>query len=114
LRELPPIVDILAVVPGIELVVIDGYVWLAKDRPGLGAHLYERLDRRIPVVGVAKRPFKDNDCALPVSRGGSTRPLFVTSVGIPVSVAAEGVARMHGDHRVPTILKRVDRLARDS
>jgi deoxyribonuclease V len=49
-----------------------------------------------------------------VMRGGSTRPLCVTAVGIDAGLAAAGVARMAGHHRTPTILKRVDRLARDS
>ena len=91
----------------LELVVIDGYVWLAKDQPGLGAHLYERFGGRYPVAGVANGAFRNNDCAIAVTRGGSTRPLYVTAAGIDAGVVAEGVARMAGPHRMPTILKRV-------
>jgi deoxyribonuclease V len=114
LREMPWLVSILRTVDNIELAVIDGYVWLAKDRPGLGAHLYERLLKRYPVAGVAKGVFRDNDSAIPVVRGGSSRPLYVTAVGADPEVVAAGVARMHGRHRMPTILKLVDRLSRDS
>lgn len=94
-------------------VIIDGYVWLGAGRPGLGAHLYEALGRRIAVVGVAKRRFHGAGDAVPVLRGTSQVPLFVTAVGIDLVTAAEGVRRMHGAHRIPTLLKRVDRLSRD-
>ena len=112
LREMPWIIRILESLTDVDLVVIDGYVWLAKDKPGLGARLFESLAGRCPVVGVAKGAFHNNDCAIPVMRGESTRPLYVTAAGIDADVAAEGVARMAGLHRMPVILKRVDRLTR--
>lgn len=94
-------------------VIIDGYVWLGAGRSGLGAHLYDALGQRIAVVGVAKRRFHGAGDAVPVLRGTSQVPLFVTAVGIDLAEAAEGVRRMHGAHRIPTLLKRVDRLSRD-
>jgi deoxyribonuclease V len=113
-RELPHLLKVLAAVPEpLEAVVIDGYVWLGEARPGLGAHLYEALGRRLPVVGVAKTAFHAH-VAVPVLRGESRRPLFVTAVGMEVSAAAEHVRRMHGASRIPTLLGRVDRLCRDS
>jgi deoxyribonuclease V len=114
LREMPWVIGVLERIADVQLVLIDGYVWLAKDRPGLGVHIYESLGRRCPVAGIAKGAFRNNDCAIPVVRGGSTRPLYVTAVGIDVDAVAAGIARMAGQHRIPTILKRVDRLARDS
>ena len=68
----------------------------------------------VSVIGVAKTSFHDNDAAIEVARGASARPLYVTAEGIDVTRAADDVRRMHGAHRIPTILKRVDRLARDS
>ncbi|MFY0538676.1 hypothetical protein [Nannocystis pusilla] len=38
--------------------MIDGHVWLGPDRPGLGVHLHRALGEAIPVVGVAKNPFR--------------------------------------------------------
>ncbi|TWT68830.1 endonuclease V [Crateriforma conspicua] len=94
-------------------VVVDGYVWLdGNGRPGLGAHLYETLDRKIPVIGVAKNPFKDTDHATELRRGTSDRPLYVTAVGIPIAQAVLNIGEMHGPHRLPAILKRVDQLSR--
>ena len=43
----------------IELVVIDGYVWLAPGHRGLGAHLHAVIER--PVVGVAKTAYLSAD-----------------------------------------------------
>ena len=114
-RELPCLLALLARVgEPIDLVVIDGYVWLADEsRPGLGGHLYEALGRTTPVIGVAKTCFRSATLAVPVHRGEEAkRPLFVTAAGIGVEEAARHVADMHGVHRVPTLLKRVDSACR--
>jgi deoxyribonuclease V len=114
-RELPHLLKVLAAVPEpLEVLVIDGYVWLGEERPGLGAHLYEALGRRLPVIGVAKTAFHSSGLAVPVLRGQSQRPLFITAVGLEARVAAEHVRRMHGASRIPTLLGRVDRLCREA
>jgi hypothetical protein len=95
----------------VEAVVIDGHVWLRDGQPGLGARLHEALGARIAVIGVAKAAFAGGS-AVPVLRGGSSRPLFVTATGMNAHGAAELVRGMHGPHRLPTLLKRADRLAR--
>jgi deoxyribonuclease V len=107
-RELP---CLLAVLDGLDadLVVIDGYVDLAPGRPGLGRHLHEATG--LPVIGVAKTTFHEAVC-VPVVRGGSARPLLVTSVGMPVEAAAAYVRGMSGENRVPTLLLKVDQLSR--
>jgi deoxyribonuclease V len=113
LRELPCLLAVLQVLPPVELVVIDGYVWLERGkRPGLGAHLYTALDQKIPVVGVAKTRFRGADLVCEIRRGTSSRPLFVTAAGMPAELAAEHVRSMHGKHRIPTLLARVDQLCR--
>lgn len=112
-RELPCLLAVLARAPEVEVVVIDGYVWLDESMtPGLGAHLYEALGKKVPVVGVAKTAFKGSPMAEKVLRPSSAKPLFVTSVGLPASEAAAHVRAMHGDARIPTLLRRVDDLAR--
>ena len=88
--------------------VIDGYVSLGGGRPGLGAHLH--AESNLAVVGIAKSRFLGSD-AIEVFRG-SKRALYVTAVGVPAAEAAEAVARMHGSHRLPTLVKRADSLAR--
>jgi deoxyribonuclease V len=115
-RELPCLLAVLRrVSEPLELVVVDGFVWLGDEsQPGLGAHLYEALGRRIPVVGVAKTRFAGAQLAVEVVRGvGASRPLFVTAAGMDVEMAARSVQRMHGPYRIPTLLRQVDRLCRE-
>ena len=110
-RELPCLLAVLdQVAIHLDGVVIDGYVWLAQGTvPGLGAHLYEALRANSAVIGVAKTSYRDDRCSLPVLRGGSRRPLFVTAAGLAPEAAAEALRAMHGDGRIPTLLRRVDR-----
>ncbi|BCO35750.1 endonuclease V [Mycobacterium heckeshornense] len=114
-RELPFLLDAVALVEQrhlVETVIVDGHVWLRDGEPGLGARLYEALGARKAVVGVAKAAFARGN-AIPVRRGGSGRPLFVTAAGMNPHQAAQLVRRMHGPHRLPTLLKRADDLARE-
>jgi deoxyribonuclease V len=115
-RELPPILELLgASAEQPDAVVVDGYVWLdSAGAPGLGAHLHHALGGRVAIVGVAKTAFKGSPHARRVLRGQSASPLFVTAAGLDVAAAAALVASMHGPHRLPTLLKRVDRLCRDA
>jgi deoxyribonuclease V len=115
-RELPCLLAVLAQVDLSEVscVVVDGYVTLgAEQRPGLGQHLYEALGSRVPVVGLAKTRFLGvAPLVMPVLRGQSQNPLYVTSVGLPVGEAARLVAGMHGEYRFPTLLKLLDDLTK--
>lgn len=112
-RELPGILALIRKFSEMpSVIVVDGYVWLAEDRPGLGARLWEALGRTAAVIGVAKSHFRGAP-AVEVCRGRSRRPLFVTSAGLAVEEeAARLIASMHGAHRIPTLLRRVDGLAR--
>jgi deoxyribonuclease V len=113
-RELPSLLSILKRLPTRpEIVVIDGYVWLDEEgRMGLGAHLFEALGKTIPIIGVAKTRFATATNAIEVLRGTSARPLYVTAAGIGQVEAADSIRRMHGDNRIPTLLKRADQLSR--
>ena len=112
LRELPPLLAVIARLPSAPaIVVIDGYVTLGPKRPGLGEHLRRALPD-IAVVGVAKTPFAGATHAVSLLRGTSKKPLFITAAGMTVQDATKAVASMHGPHRIPTILRRVDALTR--
>ena len=102
-RELPCVLDALAHEPRTALIVVDGYVDLGSERPGLGRHVHAACG--LPVVGVAKSRFHAAP-GIEVCRGGSARPLFVTAVGVDVARAAAYVAAMHGPFRVPTHIPR--------
>ena len=91
---------------------MDGYVYLDdNNKSGLGHYLYESLNQKIPIIGVAKTAFHGNhssDVVCEVARGKSTKPLYVTSVGIPVKTASEYIKQMHGEYRFPTLLGLLD------
>jgi deoxyribonuclease V len=114
-RELPCLLAVLETLdPQPEVIIIDGYVWLGDEGdPGLGAHLHRAIQGKGAVVGVAKTRFLKARVVEEIYRGASRSPLYVTSVGMDLSEAARQVRRMHGPHRIPTLLKRVDRLCRD-
>lgn len=110
-RELPCILtlyDTIEEKPG--EIIIDGYVMLG-DRPGLGRYLFEALGGDISVIGVAKTRYGDAP-GIEILRGDSARPLYVTAAGIDPRAASEKIRTMHGPHRLPALLKRVDFLAR--
>jgi deoxyribonuclease V len=109
-RELPPLRAVLEGLSGLGLLVIDGYADLDPGgRPGLGAHAHREF--AVPVIGVAKSAFRTATHAIPVRRGTSARPLFVTAAGMPPADAAELVLLMAGRFRVPDALRRADELA---
>jgi deoxyribonuclease V len=115
-RELPCLMQVLSKLEARpSLVIVDGYVHLdASGRLGLGGHLFDALHREVPVVGVAKTAFRGATSALPVVRGAGAKPLWVSAAGLDVAAAAQHVANMHGPHRLPTLLREVDHLARNS
>ena len=114
-RELPCLLSVLEQFPARpDTVVVDGYVWLDdQDWKGLGAHLFDVLGESVPIIGVAKTHFATANNAIEVFRGESERPLFVTAAGMDQGgAAADCMQRMHGENRISTLLKQVDRLSR--
>ena len=94
-RELPcilPLVHQAARMYEIDTIVIDGFVDLDEGRPGFGRHLFVALEEKVTVVGVAKSAF-DGALPLPVVRGRSSKPLWVTSTS-NVHDAARHIASM--------------------
>jgi deoxyribonuclease V len=115
LRELPCVRAALgALGQPPEIVIVDGYVWLGEGVPGLGARLFDELRQVVPVIGVAKKPFRGCTLAIAILRGQSGAPLFVTAAGVDAAAAAGWVRGMHGPHRIPTLLKRADMLCREA
>lgn len=116
-RELPCILALLRTIDlsDIEAIVIDGFVFLDDSgKPGLGAHLYNALDKKIPVIGVAKTSFASlHQSKRKILRGNSLRPLYITSIGMDPDEAADRIRTMNGSHRTPTLLKRLDALTRE-
>ena len=114
LRELPPLLAVIKnIVQHIDTYVIDGYCHLSPDMaPRLGAHLKESVAPAATIIGVAKNRYRDSGHAFELLRGQSKRALFITAIGIDYKSAAQHVASMAGDSRIPTLLHAVDRLSR--
>lgn len=116
-RELPCILSLLQKMDldNIEAIIVDGFVYLDDDKKyGLGGYLYEKLDKKIPIIGVAKTNFasieKDKKSML---RGDSQKPLYITAIGIELEDAFKKVESMAGEFRIPTLLKELDRLTKE-
>ena len=116
-RELPCILSLLnkTDINNVEAIIVDGFVYLDdENKLGLGAYLYEKLDKRIPIIGVAKTNFatieKNKKTLL---RGKSKKPLFITAIGIELEDAVQKIERMDGEYRIPTLLKELDRLTKE-
>ncbi|NIF05997.1 endonuclease V [Chryseobacterium sp. Tr-659] len=116
-RELPCILSLLKkiVLQEGDIIIVDGYVTLDNDgKIGLGGYLYNALDKKYPVVGIAKNEFTTPDSRRRnVLRGESKTPLFVTAVGIEVDDVKTHVEQMNGAFRMPALLKKLDQLSRE-
>ncbi|MNJ91961.1 Endonuclease V [compost metagenome] len=116
-RELPCILSLYEKLPAesVEAIIVDGFVYLDDEqKPGLGKYLYEQLEQKIPVIGVAKTNFATIERnKRPVFRGQSERPLYVTAVGIDLEDTAAKVKSMSGNYRIPDLLKQLDQLTKE-
>jgi len=115
-RELPCIVELLQEVElsEISIIIVDGYVYVDNNsKYGLGAHLYATLNGMVPVIGVAKTSYYNNEnMVLPIFRGVSSKPLFVSAIGIDINEAAQRVKSLSGINRIPDILKQLDQITK--
>jgi deoxyribonuclease V len=108
-RELPCLLKLLKehhLSPA--FIIIDGFVNLGINKKGLGMHLFEALNETTPIIGVAKNAFKGIAENNKIFRGNSTKPLYITSVGIGLEKAKYLMMSMHGKYRIPHLIKRAD------
>jgi len=115
-RELPCILSLVSKIniKHGDIIIIDGYVTLDNEvKLGLGGYLYEALENKFAVIGIAKNEFASPDSKRrTVYRGESKTPLFLTSMGVDVEQIKPEVEQMHGSYRIPTLLKKLDQLTR--
>jgi len=113
-RELPCLLSVLQEANHhFDTIIIDGYTHLLPAiGKGLGARLAESLPYSAVIIGVAKNPLQIADRFVPVLRGRSKKPLYVSAIGCSAAAAARLIASMHGPHRIPTLLQIVDRYGR--
>ncbi len=116
-RELPCILKLMRQISlkNINFIIVDGYVLLdGNGKLGLGGYLYQTLENKTPVIGVAKNKFNSKSmAALAIFRGKSQKPLYISAIGISVKKAAKMIKEMHGNYRIPTLLKLLDQKTRN-
>jgi len=115
-RELPCLMDIINKIDlnSLEAIIVDGHVYIDNElNLGLGGKLWESLQQKVPVIGVAKTSFfRNKNTVIEVNRGKSDKPLYVSSIGMDVSLAACKVKEMAGGFRIPSLLKELDVLTK--
>lgn len=112
-RELPCILKTLEIIKeNIDLIITDSFVFTGENKKGLGAHLYDSLDNKIPIIGVAKTFFLNAANYAEVYRGDSNKPLYVSSIGIDLDYSADFIKNLKGKFRMPDVLTEVDKLSR--
>ena len=117
-RELPCILNALeeTTLEAIEFIIVDGHIYVDNDgKYGLGGHLYEALDKKFPIIGVAKTSFQSNkETVVEILRGESKNPLYVSAIGLEKEVAASQIQNMYGAYRLPHLLKLMDQITKEA
>ncbi len=115
-RELPCLLPVINQVDKdiIEAIITDSYVYIDNNKNfGLGGYLWKVLDEKIAVIGVGKTAFHTNrQTVMEVFRGVSKNPLYVSAIGIDNNEAAQLVKNMHGEYRMPSLLKTLDQITK--
>lgn len=115
-RELSCILELLKQInlKDMSQIIVDGFVYLDDThRPGLGKYLFDALEEKIPIIGVAKNPFSTvKSIVQEITRGESKKPLYISSIGISLNEASQCIQNMHGNFRIPTLLKLLDQETR--
>lgn len=116
-RELPCLLNVIKQInlQNIEAIIIDGYVYVDNDFTfGLGGILWEKLNKQVPVIGVAKTSFfKNKETVIELFRGESNKPLYISAIGTELKTAAELIKNMKGDFRMPSLLKQLDTITKE-
>lgn len=113
-RELPCILKVLEKVKeDIDIIIIDGFIWAGEDKRGLGGHLFESINNKPPIIGVAKSHLNESTAYMEIFRGKSSNPLYISAIGMDLNYSAVLIKNLKGDFRIPYTLKRVDKLSRE-
>lgn len=124
LRALPCILQLLrehALPTAPELILLHGSVYLdaLEETPGLGQHLFQALGGKVAIVGLASKsalpglPAQFELYREDKEDEEEAKPLIITCAGIDLGAAKARVRGMHGKRRMPTLMKRVARLAKN-
>ena len=113
-RELPCIMSLIEDIDmsDVSCLITDSYVEFSEEHLGLGKHLYNALDKKYPVIGIAKNKYKEENISIECYRGNSSKPLYITAIDVSNQEACNIVQKMDGKYRLPEMVKAVDHLCR--
>lgn len=89
-----------------SLIIVNGYVYLEDNKPGLGYYVYDTYN--VPVIGIASKPYKNPIDKYIIYRGNSKTPIYISSVGMPIEEAKVKIRNMYGKYRMPYLIKLTD------
>ena len=116
-RELPCLLKIIEKIDIsiLDAIIVDGHIYVDNNfEYGLGGKLYEVLDKKIPIIGVAKTPFfKNKETIRELYRGESKTPLYISSIGLNMDIVIDCIKNMYGKSRMPYILRCLDKITKD-
>jgi len=116
-RELPCLLKIIEKIDIsiLDAIIVDGHIYVDNNfEYGLGGKLYEVLDKKIPIIGVAKTPFfKNKETIRELYRGESKTPLYISSIGLNLDIVIDCIKNMYGKSRMPYILRCLDKITKD-
>ncbi|NQY04719.1 MAG: hypothetical protein HRT68_00585 [Flavobacteriaceae bacterium] len=70
------------------------------------AILYDAIEEKVPVIGVAKKAFHENTrLVIEVLRDENKNPFYVSSIGYHLDLAATQIKNMYREFRFPAIVK---------
>lgn len=111
-KELPCLLEMISRydLSSLKYIIVDGYVYLDDSgKKGLGHYLYDQLEIKVPVIGIAKNSFYQNKKHVTaVFRGKSQKPLYVTAIGADAAEISPLIQQMAGEYRIPSLLKKLD------
>lgn len=111
-REMPCLLQLInEIKEPFDIIIIDGYVYLdGETQAGLGKHLYEHLNDKKPIIGIAKNSFQNINNQYAIYRGNSKKPLFITCIDFDLDNAKQLVKNLEGQFRIPNIINMVDKI----
>ncbi|MCW1968987.1 MAG: endonuclease V [Anaerolineae bacterium] len=113
-RELPCLIELIKKLETLpKIIFIDGYVWLQNDQLALGGRLYEYLDRKVIVIGIAKSFLRIAGENISMYYKSSHRPIYISAAGLSLDDAMQCVKEMPYQGHLPLMMKYADIAARN-
>lgn len=93
----------------VDCIIVDGFHPDDAYKLGLEGPPFQKLKGKTPVIGVAKSNFlKNRHCSKEVYRGESSKPPYITSVGLELADATSQIKKTHSQYKMPLLFQQLD------